>query len=205
MIKQTEPKHIPIPKSEIISNYTNFALQHEFSQRYQYSCISKSTGKKCVYNCYIFALRNKNKERIKEINEILFEAWKFKAEKSHFQGYLDYNIKLSQKNVKIEIIREINCKSLNRQTPFELAIFYFNLRHHIRDILIALSYLKSRFIGDNRWLIFKNIGFNANKNHIELQNFIFIGENFNYMKTPADFGFYSEKQLDILKKKGRVK
>jgi hypothetical protein len=189
----------------MFKNYSNFKFKHhsdEIYRRYQYSCISRKQNKECVYDCYIFPKRNKNDQRINELDEILYEIYSFQSSKKHFQKYVDYNIKLSQKNVKIEIIREINCKSLLHQSSFELAIFYWNLKEHIRDLLISISYLKLRYIIDFRWMILKNIGFNASKNHIELQNFLYIGNNYNYLKNP-DLNCIPEKKLDSLKQKGK--
>lgn len=141
--------------------------------------------------------------RIEELEEILNEAIKQSSQLDHFQKYVDYLFKVSESEVKIEVVRELNSVAFLKLSTFDQSIFYYHLRRHMRDLLIAVIYLKSRFIGDPRWLNLENLHFDPNENQIKVCNFIYIGHNYNFSKDKRYPNFQSERKLDDLKDKSK--
>jgi hypothetical protein len=201
-INKKEESELPMIGAEIREHYSNFVLKKALNQSQEYECISNSRCKKCLYNCYIFRLKKKSLKRIEELEEILNEISNTSNKKKHFQTYIDYLIKLSKTHVQIETVREVNSKEFLNLSPFELSIFYFHLRGHIRDIIIALMFLKSRFIGDPRWLNLQNLHFDSKENQIRLCNYLFIGSNYNFSNDQRFGNFVPEPKLDAIKDKG---
>ena len=164
------------------SNYIELSSNED--REFTYACISHETGKKCTYKVFLI---NKTTEKVgagklEEIEEILHEITDSPNLGPHHAKYVDYMIKTSKTKIKIEIVTEYNSKPLKELNYYELSIFFYNLRSHLKDILIAISYLKSRFIGDARWLKIKNLGFNPASNHIVLNNFV----NINFQGLPTN-------------------
>lgn len=169
---------------------------------FEYECISKETNQKCIYTVFSFLNEEKNINRITEISEILSEVCNLDHQKPHFQKYLDYLIKTSQTRVRIETVRELNVTRLHHLSTFGLAIFFYNLRTHLRDLVTALSYLKSRFIGDPRWLKLRNVGFSLDRDQIQLLDFVFIGRNYEFRISPGQSDYLSNKSIEFMKSKG---
>lgn len=92
-------------------------------------------------------------------------------------AYVDYMIKYSENQIKIETIQKIESKQFYELNESEKAFFFYNMRENLRDIIIALCYLKSRFIGDFRWFQIENLGFNIIHNHIVLSNYLNLDLN----------------------------
>ena len=163
--------------------YSNYVqVSSKPPKEYEYSCISHDTGKKCTYKVYLINKleQNVHASKLEEIEEILHEITNSSDLGIHHDKYMDYMIKTSRTKIKIEIVTEYNSKPIKQLNSYELSIFFYNLRTHIKDIVIAISYLKSRFIGDARWLNIDNLGFNPVSNYIVLKNFLNI--NFTKMK-----------------------
>jgi hypothetical protein len=155
--------------------YSNYIEIYQRPPReFCYSCISHETGKRCTYTVYLINKQeeNVNSGKLEEIEEILYEITNSKNLGVHHDKYMDYMIKTSKTKIKLEIVTEYNSKPLKELNNYEMSIFFYNLRKHIKDIVIAISYLKSRFIGDARWLNIHNLGFNPVSNHIVLKNFL---------------------------------
>lgn len=149
-------------------------MQSRPPRMYQYSCISHETGKKCIYSVYFF-YKDKDfvcEEKLEELEEILYEFTCSAYTGDHLSNYVDYMIKFSKSKVKIELISEYKSKPIKSLDGYDLAVFFYNIRKNLKDLIIALCYLKSRFIGDARWLRIDNLGFNAISNNIVLSNYI---------------------------------
>jgi hypothetical protein len=146
--------------------------------------MSHDTGKKCIYQVYLINKQEENVSpgKLEEIEEILHEITNSPDLGIHHDKYLDYMIKTSKTKIKIEIVTEYNSKPIKQLNDYELSIFFYNLRKHIKDIVIGISYLKSRFIGDARWLKIDNLGFNPVTNNIVLKNFL----NISFTKLKLD-------------------
>lgn len=194
---------MPFIDVEIRKHYSCFNLKRRSEIMSEFECLSIETNEKCVYNVFNFLIEEKNPNRITEISEILLEVYHLNNRKRHFQKYLDYLIKTSKNNVRIEIVRELNVTRLDQLSSFGLAIFFYNLRAHLRDLITSLSFLKSRFIGDPRWLRLKNIGFSLNDNQIQLLDFVFIGLNYKSKRLAQRPDLLSEEKLNSLKDIGR--
>lgn len=157
--------------------YSNFREVDSLPPReFSYSCISNETGKRCLYKAYLVDKREQNVSlgNLEEIEEILHEMTNSADLGVHHDKYIDYMIKTSSSKIKIETVTEYNSKAFQELDNYELSIFFYNLRTHIKNIIIGISYLKSRFIGDARWLKIENLGFNPVRNHIVLKNFLNI-------------------------------
>lgn len=157
--------------------YSNYKeISSKPPREFEYSCISHETGKRCTYKVFLINKQQENVTggKLEEFEEILHEITRSPNLGIHHDKYMDYMIKMSKTKVKIEIVTEYNSKPIKKLDNYELSIFFYNLRTHIKNILIAISYLKSRFIGDARWLNIDNLGFNPVSNHIVLKNFLNI-------------------------------
>lgn len=156
------------------SNYVEVASVPP--REYSYTCISNETGKRCLYKAYLINKQEQNVclGHLEEIEEILHEITNSADLGKHHDKYIDYMIKTSKTKIKIETVTEYNSKPFKELDSYELSIFFYNLRSHIKNVVIAISYLKSRFIGDARWLKIENLGFNPVLNHIVLKNFLNI-------------------------------
>lgn len=81
-------------------------------------------------------------------------------------------IKYSDDQIQIETIQKVQSKFFLNLNESEKAFFFYNIRENLRDIIIAICFLKSRFIGDSTWFKIKNLGFNIIHNHIVLSNYL---------------------------------
>lgn len=143
---------------------------------YQYSCLSHETGKKCIYSVFLFDKKKDNvsEEKLEELEEILYEFTSSSYTGEHLSNCIDYMIKFSKTMVKVELVSEYKSKPIKSLDGYELAVFFYNIRRNLKDLIIGLCYLKSRFIGDARWLRIGNLGFNSISNNIVLSNYINI-------------------------------
>ena len=142
----------------------------------EFSCISNETGKKCSYFIFLFHIQKDKvmKQKIFELEAILDEFTRSSKIGDHLENYLDYTIQKSKTRLKVEVVKEYSCRDILSLTDYERAIFFYNIRKHLKDILISINYLKSRFIGNPDWFNSKNVTFNPITNKILLKNFIVI-------------------------------
>lgn len=142
----------------------------------EFSCISNETGKKCSYFIFLFHIQNDRvmKQKIFELEAILDEFTRSNKIGDQLEKYLDYTIQKSKTRLKVEVVKEYSCRSIVDLSNYEKAIFFYNIRKHLKDILIAINYLKSRFIGNPNWFKAKNVTFNPISNKVLLKNFIVV-------------------------------
>ena len=195
--------------------YSNFIeISCKDNREFTYACISHETGKKCIYKMFLInkEIENVKTGKLEEIEEILHEITDSPNLGVHHDKYVDYMIKTSKTKIKIEIVTEYNSKPIKELNNYELSIFFYNLRTHLKNILIAISYLKSRFIGDARWLNIDNLGFDPASNNIVLKNFVNINfqgivknnsSQIPYLKEMVNSNFLSDANSNSNKQEGK--
>lgn len=91
------------------------------------------------------------------------------------EPYLDYRkVQYNKNGMILELAYCDRGLNLSQMTKFEKAIIFKDIREHLLKLLMALSFLKARFVRNAGWLLDENVKFDLDSFEPRITNFVVI-------------------------------